>query len=145
MSHAVSQPHLHRSWTGETTRFAVSSHEGYLITSRTSDGCLAELEIRTAKHGSTLAGVMDALSQSITLGLRTGAPLDAYVSEFVDMRFAPAGVTDDPELPVASSIVDYVARRLAMDHLAAAQRTRLGILTAAECDRQLRGSSARDL
>src|SRR5436190_17127558 len=94
--------------SGETTRFAVVDQKGYLITSQDGDGGLAGVEVRMAKQGSTLAGMMDALSQVISLGLRAGAPLDVYVAKLKDLRFTPAGRTDDVELPVATSVLDYV-------------------------------------
>jgi ribonucleoside-diphosphate reductase alpha chain len=116
---------------GVTTRFIVDDQKGYL-TAAAADGSLGEMTIRTAKQGSTLAGMMDALGSVVSLGLQAGAPLEVYVSEFANMRFAPAGRTDDPELPLATSIMDYVARRLAVDFLPAQQRMEMGILTAAE-------------
>jgi ribonucleoside-diphosphate reductase alpha chain len=116
---------------GETTRFIVDGQKGYL-TAAAADGTLSEITIRTAKQGSTLAGMMDALGSVVSLGLQAGAPLEDYVSEFANMRFAPAGRTDDPELPQATSIMDYVARRLAVDFLPPQQRMEMGILTATE-------------
>lgn len=100
---------------GVTTRFVVDGQKGYLTTAEV-DGEPAEITIRMAKQGSTLAGMMDALGSGVSLGLRAGAPLEVYVSKFENMRFAPAGRTDDPELPRAASIMDYVARRLAADY-----------------------------
>lgn len=117
---------------GETTRFAVDDQKGYLTTAVATDGSLDEMTIRMAKQGSTLAGMMDALGGAISLGLQAGAPLEVYVSKFANMRFTPAGRTDDPELPLATSLMDYVARRLAVDHLPPHQRTEMGILTSAE-------------
>ena len=117
---------------GETTRFTVDGQKGYLTTAAASDGGLGNLTIRMAKQGSTLAGMMDALGQAISLGLRAGAPLEVYVSMYANMRFAPAGMTDDPELPIATSLMDYVARRLAVDYLPAQRRAEMGILTTDE-------------
>jgi ribonucleoside-diphosphate reductase alpha chain len=117
---------------GETTRFTVDDQKGYLTTARAKDGGLGELTIRMAKQGSTLAGMMDALGAAISLGLQAGAPLEVFVAKYANMRFAPAGLTDDPELPIASSLMDYVARRLAVDYLPPERRAELGILTTPE-------------
>jgi ribonucleoside-diphosphate reductase alpha chain len=116
----------------ETTRFTVDDQKGYLTTAANEDGSVGEVTILMAKQGSTLAGVMDALGAAISLGLQAGAPAEVYVSKFSGMRFVPAGRTDDAELPVATSIMDYVARRLALDCLPAQRRMEMGILTAAE-------------
>ncbi|WP_199515939.1 TSCPD domain-containing protein [Nucisporomicrobium flavum] len=117
---------------GETTRFSVDDQKGYLTTTTAPDGSLQDLTIRMAKQGSTLAGMMDALGQAISLALRAGAPPEVFVGKFTNMRFTPAGLTDDPELPIATSLMDYVARRVAVDHLPAWQRAEMGILTASE-------------
>jgi ribonucleoside-diphosphate reductase alpha chain len=117
---------------GETTRFTVDYQKGYMTTARAQDGGLGELMIRMAKQGSTLAGMMDALGVAISLGLQAGAPLDVFVAQFSNMRFAPAGLTDDPELPIAASLMDYVARRLAVDYLPPQRRAEMGILTTPE-------------
>lgn len=117
---------------GQTTRFAVDDQKGYLTTAMAEDGGVGEVMIRMAKQGSTLAGILDALGMAISLGLQAGAPLEVYVSKFASMRFAPAGRTDDPELPMATSLMDYVARRLAVDHLPAQRRAEMGILTTDE-------------
>ena len=116
----------------ETTRFVVDDQKGYLTTGVADDGAVGEVTIRMAKQGSTLAGMMDALGMAISLGLQAGAPPEVYISKFSGMRFVPAGRTDDPDLPMATSIMDYVARRLALDCLPAERRLEMGILTAAE-------------
>ncbi|MEU4243137.1 hypothetical protein [Actinoplanes sp. NPDC026619] len=122
-----------------TTRFTVDGQKGYLTTATAADGGLGEVTIRMAKQGSTLAGMMDALGQTISMGLKAGAPLEVYVGKLANMRFVPAGMTDDPELPMATSLMDYVARRLAVDHLPVQRRAEMGILTTAE-RRELVGS-----
>ena len=122
---------LPRVRQAETTRFSVDGQKGYLTTS-TADGAVSEVTIRMAKQGSTLAGLTDALGSAMSLGLQAGVPLEVYVSKFANMRFVPAGGTDDPELPVASSVMDYVARRMAVDALAPAVRREMGILTSGE-------------
>jgi ribonucleoside-diphosphate reductase alpha chain len=96
------------------------------------DDGIGEVFLKLGKQGSTLAGVMDAFSMAISVGLQYGIPLDSYVAKFTNMRFEPAGLTDDPDIRIASSVMDYIFRRLALDHLAYEDRAALGILSAAE-------------
>src|SRR5207248_5789516 len=93
---------------------------------------LGEVFIKMSKQGSTLAGVMDAFSISISIGLQYGVPLEAFVSKFTNMRFDPAGMTDDPDVRMAQSVMDYIFRRLALDYLPYDKRAELGIFTAEE-------------
>jgi ribonucleoside-diphosphate reductase alpha chain len=95
--------------------------------------------LKLGKQGSTLAGVMDAFSISISVGLQYGIPLESYVAKFTNMRFEPAGITDDPDIRMSSSVMDYIFRRLALDHLSYEQRSELGILTTEERTAQLNG------
>ena len=88
--------------------------------------------LKLGKQGSTLAGVMDAFSIAISIALQYGVPLEAFVSKFVNMRFEPAGMTDDVDVRMAQSIMDYIFRRLALDYLPYETREELGIFTAAE-------------
>jgi ribonucleoside-diphosphate reductase alpha chain len=90
-----------------------------------------------SKQGSTLAGMMDAFSIAISIGLQYGVPLDTYVQKFVNMRFEPAGLTDDPDVRMAASIMDYIFRRLALDFMPFDERAALGVYTAEERIRQL--------
>ena len=87
---------------------------------------------RCRKQGSTLAGMMDAFSIAISIGLQYGVPLETYVSKFTNMRFEPAGMTDDPDVRMAQSMMDYIFRRLALDYLPFETRAALGIYTAEE-------------
>src|SRR5579875_976821 len=96
------------------------------------DDGVGEVFLKLGKQGSTLAGVMDAFSIAISVGLQYGIPLESYVGKFTNMRFEPAGLTDDPDIRIATSVMDYIFRRLALDHLPQEQRAELGILTAAE-------------
>ena len=80
-----------------------------------------------SKQGSTLSGVMDAFAIAVSLGLQYGVPLEAFVSKFINMRFEPSGITNDPDIRFASSLVDYVFRRLALEYLSPEKRTGLGI------------------
>src|SRR5215210_5025203 len=93
------------------------------------------------KKESTLAEVMDTLSIAISIGLQYGVPLETYVSKFVNMRFDPAGLTDDPDVRMAQSMMDYIFRRLALDHLDFDTRAAYGIYSAEERARQLETGS----
>jgi ribonucleoside-diphosphate reductase alpha chain len=116
----------------ETVSFAVAGAEGYLTAGSYPDDGLGEIFVKMSKQGSTLAGVMDAFSMAISIALQYGVPLETYVSKFVNMRFEPAGMTDDPDVRIASSIVDYLFRRIALDHLPYEKRAQLGIFSADE-------------
>jgi ribonucleoside-diphosphate reductase alpha chain len=88
--------------------------------------------MKVSKQGSTLAGIMDAFSISVSLGLQHGVPLATYVRKYTNMRFEPAGITDDPDLRIATSLVDYIFRRLAVDYLPLEERAELGVLSTSE-------------
>ncbi len=137
---AAAQPHDHRpvrrrlprQRPATVTRFSVAGAEGYMTASSYPDDGIGEVFLKLGKQGSTLAGVMDAFSMAISVGLQYGIPLDSYVAKFTNMRFEPAGLTDDPDIRLASSVMDYIFRRLALDHLSYEDRAALGILSAAE-------------
>src|SRR5215469_11277751 len=99
------------------TRFSVAGAEGYMTASSYPDDGVGEVFLKLGKQGSTLAGVMDAFSMAISVGLQYGIPLESYVAKFTNMRFEPAGITDDPDIRMSSSVMDYIFRRLALDHL----------------------------
>ncbi|WP_327090660.1 vitamin B12-dependent ribonucleotide reductase [Nonomuraea sp. NBC_01738] len=122
-----------------TTRFTVGGAKGYMTASSYPDDGLGEVFLKMSKQGSTLAGVMDAFSVAISIGLQYGVPLETYMSKFVNMRFEPAGMTDDPDVRMATSVMDYIFRRLALDHLPYEERAALGIFSAAERTAQQRG------
>jgi ribonucleoside-diphosphate reductase alpha chain len=122
----------------ETVSFSVGGAEGYLTASSYPDDGLGEVFLKMSKQGSTLAGVMDAFSVAISIGLQYGVPLETYVSKFTNMRFEPAGMTDDPDIRMAASVMDYIFRRLALDFLPYERRAELGIFTASERAAQLR-------
>ncbi|WP_431841203.1 vitamin B12-dependent ribonucleotide reductase [Calidifontibacter indicus] len=131
--------------SSQTTSFAVGGAEGYLTASTYDDDQLGELFLKFGKQGSTLAGVMDAFSIAVSVALQYGVPLETYVEKFTNMRFEPAGMTDDPDVRMAQSIMDYVFRRLALDHLDFETRSFMGIHSAEERARQLEtGSYAPD-
>ncbi|HEV7829160.1 MAG TPA: vitamin B12-dependent ribonucleotide reductase [Pseudonocardiaceae bacterium] len=116
----------------ETVSFTVGGAEGYLTAGSYPDDGLGEIFVKMSKQGSTLAGVMDAFSMAISIALQYGVPLETYVSKFVNMRFEPAGMTDDPDVRMATSVVDYLFRRIALDYLPKDKRDQLGILSADE-------------
>ncbi|GII91726.1 vitamin B12-dependent ribonucleotide reductase [Sinosporangium siamense] len=122
-----------------TTRFTVGGAKGYMTASSYPDDGLGEVFLKMSKQGSTLAGVMDAFSVAISIGLQYGVPLETYVQKFVNMRFEPAGMTDDPDVRMANSVMDYIFRRLALDHLSYDERAALGIFSASERIAQQRG------
>ena len=105
------------------------------------DGELGEVFLKLGKQGSTLAGVMDAFSIAVCIGLQYGVPLETYVSKFTNLRFEPAGLTDDPDVRMAQSIMDYIFRRLALDYLSFEERSALGIYSAEERQRHLETGS----
>jgi ribonucleoside-diphosphate reductase alpha chain len=123
---------LPKSRPSRTTSFSVAGAEGYLTAGSYEDGELGEVFLKLGKQGSTLAGVMDAFSIAISIALQYGVPLEAFVSKFVNMRFEPAGLTDDPDIRMSQSIMDYIFRRLALDYLPLEKREALGIFTADE-------------
>jgi ribonucleoside-diphosphate reductase alpha chain len=130
---------LPRQRTATVTRFDVAGAEGYMTASSYPDDGVGEVFLKLGKQGSTLAGVMDAFSMAISVGLQYGIPLESYVAKFTNMRFEPAGMTDDPDIRMASSVMDYIFRRLALDLLPYETRSELGILNTAERTAQLNG------
>ncbi|WP_037869030.1 vitamin B12-dependent ribonucleotide reductase [Streptomyces sp. SPB074] len=122
---------------GITTSFTVGGAEGYMTANSYPDDGLGEVFLKMSKQGSTLAGMMDAFSIAVSVGLQYGVPLETYVSKFTNMRFEPAGMTDDPDVRLAQSIVDYIFRRLALDFLPFETRSALGIHSAEERQRHL--------
>ncbi|WP_420440106.1 vitamin B12-dependent ribonucleotide reductase [Candidatus Poriferisodalis sp.] len=123
---------LPRSRQSRTFSFRVTDCHGYMTVGEYDDGRPGEIFLTVAKQGSTLAGIMDAFAISVSHGLQYGVPLRSYVEAFTNMRFEPAGLTDDPELRIATSIVDYIFRRLALEYLPFAQRSELGVLSVDE-------------
>ncbi|RZQ59935.1 vitamin B12-dependent ribonucleotide reductase [Amycolatopsis suaedae] len=124
----------------QTVSFTVGGAEGYLHAGSYPDDGLGEIFIKLGKQGSTLAGVMDAFSMSISVGLQYGIPLEFYISKFSNLRFEPAGMTDDPDIRIATSVLDYLFRRLALDYLPYEKRAQLGIFTAEERTEQVSGT-----
>ena len=128
---------LPKSRPAQTTSFSVAGAEGYMTAGAYADGALAEVFLKLGKQGSTLAGVMDAFSIAVSVGLQYGVPLETYVEKFANQRFEPAGMTDDADIRMAQSVMDYIFRRLALDYLPFDARAALGIYSAAERARAL--------
>jgi len=149
----TAEPHEHRpvrkrlpkKRAATVTKFNVAGAEGYMTASTYPDDGLGEVFLKLGKQGSTLAGVMDAFSIAISVGLQYGIPLESYVAKFTNTRFEPAGMTDDPDVRIAGSVMDYIFRRLALDHLPYESRAELGILSAAERAAQLSGQDPASL
>jgi ribonucleoside-diphosphate reductase alpha chain len=127
------------------TRFSVAGAEGYMTASSYPDDGLGEVFLKLGKQGSTLAGVMDAFSMAISISLQYGVPLETWVEKFTNMRFEPAGMTDDPDIRMATSVMDYIFRRLALDHLPYETRAEMGILSAKERAMQVNGEDPATL
>jgi len=123
---------LPKSRPSRTTSFSVAGAEGYLTAGTYEDGALGEIFLKLGKQGSTLAGVMDAFSIAVSIGLQYGVPLETYVEKFTNLRFEPAGMTDDKDVRMAQSMMDYIFRRLALDYLPFETRSAMGLYTAAE-------------
>jgi ribonucleoside-diphosphate reductase alpha chain len=125
-----------------TVSFRIADCDGYVTAGEyPDDHSLGEIFLKVAKQGSTLAGIMDAFAISVSMGLQYGVPLKAYVEKFVNMRFEPSGVTDDPDFRFCASLLDYVFRRLAADYLSPEERRQLNVLSTEERQRNLDGGT----
>ncbi len=131
-SHRPVRRRLPKKRPSQTVSFTVGGAEGYLTTGSYPDDGLGEVFIKLGKQGSTLAGVMDAFSIAVSVGLQYGIPLESYVAKFTNLRFEPAGMTDDPDVRIATSVMDYLFRRIALDYLPVDARAELGIFSAEE-------------
>ena len=143
--HKPFRKRLPKSRASRTTSFTVGGAEGYMTSGAHDDGELGEVFLKLGKQGSTLAGVMDAFSIAVSIGLQYGVPLETYVSKFTNLRFEPSGMTDDPDVRMAQSLMDYVFRRLALDYMTFEDRSMLGIHTADERQRHLETGSYEPL
>ena len=118
---------LPRNRKARTFEFHVADLKGFATVGEYEDGQPGELFVRVAKQGSTLSGLMDSFAISVSHGLQYGVPLKSYVKTLSNMSFAPQGMTDDPEIKTASSLIDYIFRRLAQDYLSFDDRLELGL------------------
>jgi ribonucleoside-diphosphate reductase alpha chain len=123
---------LPRTRTSKTFSFRVADCQGYVTVGEYDDGHPGEVFLKVAKQGSTLAGIMDAFAIGLSMGLQYGVPLEAYIEKFTNVRFEPAGMTDDPDIRFATSLVDYIFRRLAVEYVDRDKREAMGIMTVGE-------------
>jgi ribonucleoside-diphosphate reductase alpha chain len=123
---------LPRTRVSRTFEFRVADCKGFVTVGEYPDGRPGEIFVRVSKQGSTLAGIMDAFAISVSHGLQYGVPLRSFIDAFTGMRFEPAGMTDDPDIRIANSLMDYLFRRMAIEYLSPAERAELNILTTAE-------------
>ncbi len=123
---------LPRTRSSRTFEFRVADCKGFVTVGEYEDGRPGEIFVKVSKQGSTLAGIMDAFAIAISHGLQYGVPLRSYVEAFTGMRFEPAGMTDDPDIRIANSLMDYLFRRLAVMYLSQAERAELNIFTTQE-------------
>jgi ribonucleoside-diphosphate reductase alpha chain len=115
-----------------THKFSIAGHEGYLTVGMFDDGAPGEIFLVMAKEGSTISGLMDAFATSISLALQYGVPLKALIDKFSHMRFEPAGYTNNREIPIAKSIMDYIFRWLASKFLTQEDRVQVGLVEYAD-------------
>lgn len=113
--------------SARTFEFNVSGSKGFITVGEYEDGTPGEIFIKIAKQGSTLSGVMESLAISVSYGLQYGVPLKSYVHALTNMTFAPAGLTDDKEVKTATSLVDYIFKRLAHTYLSFDDLLELGL------------------
>ena len=128
---------LPKSRPSTTTSFSVGGAEGYMTSGAYADGARGEVFLKLGKQGSTLAGVMDAFSIAVSIGLQYGVPLETFVEKFTNLRFEPAGMTDDADIRMAQSMMDYIFRRLALDYLPFESRSAMALYTSSERARAL--------
>ncbi len=123
---------LPRTRVSKTFEFRVADCKGFVTVGEYEDGRPGEIFVRVSKQGSTLAGIMDAFAISVSHGLQYGVPLRSFIDAFTGMRFEPAGMTDDPDIRIANSLMDYLFRRMAIEYLSPQERAELNILTTSE-------------
>ena len=140
--HANQRRELPRVRTSKTIEFKISDLKGYVTVGEFEDGQPGEIFITVAKMGSTLAGLMDAFGRSVSYGLQYGVPLKAYVRGMSSTNFAPFGSTDDPDIKTATSIVDYIFRRLALEYLNIDDRLELGLASLEDLEAELEAQQA---
>jgi len=123
---------LPRTRVSKTFEFRVADCKGFATVGEYEHGQPGEIFLTVSKQGSTLAGIMDAFAKSVSYGLQYGVPLRAFVEAFTNMKFEPAGMTDDPDIRFAGSIMDYLFRRLALEYMSYDERAELGIFSVEE-------------
>jgi ribonucleoside-diphosphate reductase alpha chain len=130
--HQPARTRLPRTRASRTFEFRVADCKGFVTVGEYDDGTPGEIFVRVSKQGSTLAGIMDAFAISVSHGLQYGVPLRSFVEAFTGMRFEPAGMTDDPDLRIANSLMDYLFRKLALLYLSPDERAELNIFSTRE-------------
>jgi ribonucleoside-diphosphate reductase alpha chain len=132
LGHVPMRRKLPKTRPSQTISFTVGEAKGYITAGEYPGDGLGEIFVKLGKQGSTLSGLLDAFAISVSIGLQYGVPLESYVSKFMNMRFEPAGMTDDEEIRFSTSLVDYLARKLAIEYLPYDKRESLGIFTLEE-------------
>jgi ribonucleoside-diphosphate reductase alpha chain len=122
-----------------TYKFQISDLEGYFTVGEYEDGTPGELFVNVSKQGSTMSGLTDSFAISVSNGLQYGVPLKRYIKALRGTSFAPSGITDDPQIRTASSIIDYIMRRLSLDYLSFDDQLELGLVSLEDLpDKQLK-------
>lgn len=137
MNHLADRERLPKRRHGITHAVEISGADVFMTTNQFPDGRPGEVFAKWGKDGSTAGGMMDAFSILLSLALQYGVPATVIVAKLKDMRFEPLGMTDDPDIPQVSSVMDWVARRIILDFLPAEQRAELGVFSVDEEARQL--------
>ena len=130
MASAPERKRMPRERESITHKFSIAGHEGYITAGKYEDGSVGEIFLTDiGKEGSTMRGLLNAFATAISLGLQYGVPLEDFVRKFSYMRFEPEGITQNPEIPFAKSMPDYIMRWLASRFLDTDTQEELGILT----------------
>jgi ribonucleoside-diphosphate reductase alpha chain len=137
MSHQPTRERLPKHRVGITHSVEVNGADVFVTANQFNDGRLGEVFAKWGKGGSTACGLMDAFSIMLSLAPQYGVPTEVIIKKLQDMRFEPLGMTDDPDIPQVSSVMDWLARRIALDFLPLDKRVELGILTVDEETHQL--------
>ncbi len=139
---AAPRKRLPRIRDSRTYSFRVADTEGYIHIGLYPDsGQPGEMFIKVSKQGSTLQGVMADFALAVSMGLQHGVPLETFVAKFVNDTFEPHGITDDPDIRFAKSLMDYIFRRLALDFLPEEKRLALGIRSMQEREELVNGGT----
>jgi ribonucleoside-diphosphate reductase alpha chain len=141
MSHSPTRRRLPKRRRGTTHSVEVNGASVFVTANEFADGRPGEVFAKWGKEGSTAGGLMDAFSIVLSLALQYGVPAEVIVSKLKDMRFEPLGLTDDADLPEVTSVMDWLARRIALDYLPAEVRAQLGVFSVDEEARQLPGAT----
>jgi ribonucleoside-diphosphate reductase alpha chain len=132
----ITRRRLPATRASETHKFSIAGHEGYLTYSKYEDGALSEIFIRMSKQGSTLSGLLDAFAISVSMALQYGVPLKDLAHKFIYTRFEPAGFTENQNIRIATSIVDYIFRYLALRFLTPDDLSEFGMIQLLEEGKQ---------